>query len=135
MDHQRLSYVLPSNTPILPSHSLHDSAIPSRVLQERCSNRQDELSDSDYHIYRKDENISPNDRAFYMDIRHSPYTGGEELKLPAEIIKDSNRLWNHLLRCKPYNKYRNRQPKRVPPNQVIKWPEHMEIAFCRGTSL
>jgi hypothetical protein len=133
MDHHRMSSILPSSSSAVPGHSLHDSAVPSRVLQERCSNRQDDLSDSDYYVYRKGESLSPNDRAFYTDIRQSPYTGVKP-RLPAEIIRDSNRLWHQLLRCKPYSKYRNRQPKDAPPNQDMKWPEHMEIAFCRGTS-
>jgi hypothetical protein len=133
MDHQRMSCILPSNAPALVGHSLHDTTIPSRVLQERCNNRQDDISEPECHVYRKGEILSPNDRAFFNDIRHSPYTGAQP-RLPAEIVKDSNRLWHQLLRCKPYSKYRNRQPKDAPPNQDIKWPEHMEIAFCRGTS-
>jgi hypothetical protein len=123
--------MLPSNTPALPVYSLHEPAVSSRILQERCGNRQDDLPDSEYHLIRKGESLSPNDRAFYNDIRQSLHTGAKS-RLPAEIIRDSNRLWHQLLRCKAYNKYRTRQPKDAPPNQEIKWPEHMEIAFCRG---
>jgi hypothetical protein len=55
-------------------------------------------------------------------------------KSESEIIREANRLWHRLLKCKPYVKYRSRQPKDVPSTQEVKWPEHMEIAFCRGKS-
>jgi hypothetical protein len=125
-----MSCILPSNAPVLPGHNLHDTGPQSRVLQERCSNRQDDHSDSG-HVFRKGEPPLPNDNIFYNDIRLNPYTGFEK-KTPAQIVNESNRLWLRLLRCKPYIKYRSRQPKDAPPNQDLKWPEHMEIAFCRG---
>jgi hypothetical protein len=126
-----MSCILPSNAPALAAHSIYESAGQSRVLQERCSNRQDDPPDSESNLYRKGQPLSPNDRAFYNDIRQSLYTGVKP-RVPAEIVRDSNRLWHQLLRCKAYNKYRTRQPKEAPPHQDIKWPEHMEIAFCRG---
>jgi hypothetical protein len=130
MDHQRSS-ILPSNAPALHARSIHDPVIPSRVLQERCSNRQDDLSDSDA-LYRKGESsIAQTDNAFFYDIRHNPYNQLPKLT-SAEIINESNRLWHRLLRCKHYAKYRSRQPKDAPPSHDLKWPEHMEIAFCRG---
>jgi hypothetical protein len=122
--------VLPSNAPAPAEHNLYDTAIPNRVLQERCNNRQDDFLESD-HLYRKGETLSQTDGIFFSDISLNPYTGIEK-KSPAQIVSESNRLWHRLLICKQYIKYRSRQPKDILPNQDLKWPEHMEIAFCRG---
>lgn len=134
MDHQSISCILPSNAPALPGH-LHDSAIPSRVLQERCNNRQDELSESD-QVYRKAKPLSREDSSFFNDIRLNPPIDARtgHPRSPAEIHKGANALWHRLLKCQPYIKYRDRQPKATAPSQEVKWPEHMEIAFCRGIS-
>ncbi|KAF2435603.1 hypothetical protein EJ08DRAFT_345539 [Tothia fuscella] len=130
MDHQRMSCILPSNAPALAGRRLHDSTIPSGVLQERCSNRQDDLSDLDI-AFRKGE-TSRNDSVFFNDIRLNSYTDFEK-KTPAQIISKSNKLWHEFLQCDAFKKYHKRPSKDAPPLEAKSiWPEHMEIAFCRA---
>jgi hypothetical protein len=49
-----------------------------------------------------------------------------------EIQREALDLWRRLNRCVPYKKYRDRKPKETQSSLDIKWPEHMEIAFCKG---
>lgn len=124
MDHQGSSCILPSNAPsAFHEHGLPDH-VPYRVLQEACGNRGVE-SDRGFQ-YPKAEYTLPSENVFLNHVRR------ESKRTEEDKDREANRLWRHLNRCKQYVKYRNRKPKEAMPNQDIKWPEHMEIAFCRG---
>lgn len=136
MGQQSMSLILPFNTPpskYLPSNA---SSLPQleygesgRVLHERCSNREDGSEFNQEHP--KSEQFSPAETAFVNDFQHGKYPNVRH-KTAEDIIREANRLWRQLLRCKAYSKYRERKPKDTPSAQDMKWPEHMEIAFCQG---
>lgn len=124
MDHQGSSCILPSNAPL----GFHDHSLPHRVLQEACGNRGPE---SDYGFpYVKAEHTLPSENGFCEPVRRHSRRDREPTE--EEICVEAKRLWNRLHNCKQYEKYRSRQPKEVPPGQELKWPDNLEMAFCKG---
>ena len=129
MDQQGPSCILPSNTPTFHDHDLPECTVPYRVLQEGCGNKQ---FDAEHNFqYNNLELSSPSEN----DILDS----NRRRKISRELTEDdvqrqATKLWCHMLRCKPYAKYRSRKPEEGAPNKDIKWPEHMEMAFCRGST-
>jgi hypothetical protein len=131
LDHDKMPLILPSNS--LPSNAptlpqLEEYGVHSRPLQGRRSSRQDELLDFDY---QRPGQLSPAESAFINDFRRGKYPNVKH-KSAEDIIKEANRLWRRLLRCKAYSKYRERKPKDNPTSQDMKWPEHLEVIFCQG---
>ncbi|KAE9993063.1 hypothetical protein EG327_006592 [Venturia inaequalis] len=132
LDHEKMplilpSNALPSNAPALPQ--LEEYGVHSRSYQGRCSSRQEEVLDYDYQ--RCAQPFSPAESAFISDFRRGKYPNVKH-KSAEDIIKEANRLWRRLLRCKPYSKYRERKPKDNPTSQDMKWPENLEVAFCQA---
>lgn len=129
MDQQGTSCILPSNAPAFNDHDLPESTVPYRVLQESCGNKQ---YDAEHNFqYSKPDYSSPSENDFLDGTRRRRIS--RELT-EEDVQRLATKLWRHMLRCKPYAKYRSRQPKEGASNQDIKWPEHMEMAFCRGST-
>jgi hypothetical protein len=129
MDQQGTSCILPSNAPSFHDHDLPDPTVPYRVLQQACGNSQ---FDAEHNFqYSKLEYSSPSENDILDGTRRRRIS--KELT-EEDVQRLATKLWRHMLRCKPYAKYRSRQPKEGASNQDIKWPEHMEMAFCRGGS-
>jgi hypothetical protein len=130
MDQQSTSCILPSNAPAFCDHGLSEPTVPYRVFQEGCGNKQ---FDAEHNFqYSKLDCSSPSENDFLDGTRRK--------RISRELAEEdaqrlAMKLWRHMLRCKPYAKYRSRQPKEGASNQDIKWPEHMEIAFCRGPTV
>ncbi|TID26642.1 TEA-domain-containing protein [Venturia nashicola] len=132
LDYEKMPLILPSNT--LPSNApslpqLEEYGVHNRSYQGRCSSRQEELLDYDYQ--RCAQPFSPAESAFINDFRRGKYPNVKH-KSAEDIVKEANRLWRRLLRCKPYSKYRERKPKDNPTSQDMKWPENLEVAFCQA---
>jgi hypothetical protein len=131
LDHRKMPLILPSNS--LPSNAptlpqLEEYGVHSRRFQGQCSSRREELLDFDY---QKPGQLSLAESAFANDFHRGKYPNVKH-KSADDIIKEANRLWRRLLRCKAYSKYRERKPKDTPSAQDMKWPEHLEVAFCQG---
>jgi hypothetical protein len=139
MDHphqQPVTCILPSNAPILAEHAYHElSSTPSRVLQERCGNRRDEPPE-EQRLKRAFDLLETTEANFLANVRRGRFKALEK-KLP-QVIHDAKKLWRHLWRCEEFRRYRGRQPKdsdctAAPGDKSDKtWPDHMEVAFCRG---
>ncbi|QDS70932.1 hypothetical protein FKW77_006761 [Venturia effusa] len=131
LDHAKIPRILPSNA--LPSNAptlaqLEEFGVHNRRYQGQCSSRQEEL---DYDYQRSGQPFSPAESAFISDFRRGKYPNVKH-KSAEDIIKEANRLWRRLLRCKSYSKYRERKPKDNPTSQDMKWPENLEVAFCQA---
>ncbi len=126
MDQQATSCILPSNAPSFHDHDLPDPTVPYRVLQEGFRNSQFDAENN--FQYRKLEYSSPSETDFLDSARRKRIS--KELT-EEDVQRLATKLWRRMLRCKPYAKYRGRQ-KEGASNQDVKWPEHMEMAFCRG---
>ncbi|KAJ9668404.1 hypothetical protein H2201_001452 [Coniosporium apollinis] len=125
--------MLPSNAPPLPEELIEDVRATSRVLQERCGNRQHDVLDPEQFGFRKREASSPVENLYSESL---PCYDVPELNLAQQLDRRSNEvieknsavLWQNVHKCDAYRKYRSRQPKNSAEREQ-KWPEHMEAAF------
>jgi hypothetical protein len=125
MDHPASGCILPSNAPAL---AYHGNYLSLRVLQEACGNRGLESEHSPQAI--KTDHKLPSENDFAESDRRESRRDQDPTQ--QEIDEEANRLWRALYRCKAYEKYRSRQPKVPVATQEQKWPDHIEIAFCKG---
>ncbi|KAF2493912.1 hypothetical protein BU16DRAFT_562868 [Lophium mytilinum] len=122
MELRRHSCVLPSNAPAFDSFS-------SRVLQERCGNRQHEYLDSDiperkYLPTSPVENLYRNGISTYVGSHHGGITSHPDCKSEEQINSETQKVWRQLQRCGAYCKYRDKPSKDT--RDLVKWPEHMD---------
>ncbi|KAL1620928.1 hypothetical protein SLS54_005859 [Diplodia seriata] len=133
---ERSSCILPSNAPALHDSIIDDIGVARPILQERCSNRQQDFLDTDHRkhgLYQPAENFYNNSAAQgYLASAQSSHAGYAASAWLADederVRQEAARLWRMLSRSDAYRKYRARQPKDCR-EQDQKWPEHMELAF------
>lgn len=137
MELRRHSCVLPSNAPALQDNSLQDLSIPSRVLQERSSNRQHAYLDFDLSVRKKPIPSLPIESTYSNGLGAYLTAHGivasqlvDPQKGEAIINHQTAKLWRALQQSEAYRKYRLRQPKES--KDQARWPDHMEYAFWRG---
>jgi len=136
MELHQSSCIVPSNAPALPEELIEDVKATSRILQERCGNRQHDILDPEQFGFRKRDASSPVE-IFYPESlpcydTPEPNLAQQLDRRPDEVIeKNSAVLWQNVHKCDAYRKYRSRQPKNSAEREQ-KWPEHMEAAFFTG---
>ncbi|EKG18486.1 hypothetical protein MPH_04288 [Macrophomina phaseolina MS6] len=137
----RSSCILPSNAPSLHDSIIDEIGVARPILQERCSNRQQDFLDADHRkhgLYQPAENFYNGAAQSYLassQTSHASYAASSWLADEDERVRqEAARLWRMLSRSDAYRKYRARQPKDCR-EQDQKWPEHMELAFFSGRTL
>ncbi|KAF2476143.1 TEA-domain-containing protein [Lindgomyces ingoldianus] len=128
-----LHSVLPSNAPALPPTPLPESAIPSRVLQERSGNRGNTYTD-DSNVWKS--SFPPVENFYSHNVGGDFFAEGIaahlcDEKSEEQINHETAKLWRLLEQSEKYRKYRARQPK-TKKEREQKWPDNLEHAFFRG---
>ncbi|KAF2401769.1 TEA-domain-containing protein [Trichodelitschia bisporula] len=129
MDHR----VLPSNDPSLPDHlTLPTSGVPQRVLQERSGNRQDELAHSEHHIREMKQSSHSSENEITSHTRRSTNPFSLRHRSEADILEETNRLYNACMEVPEFREYRQGQQCRQRGSKQQIWPDRVELAFMRA---
>ena len=125
---QPVQCILPSNAPILQTDGGY-----SRILQESCGNRRIDSYGQEHELSRQSPvHILPDENYLIDDVYHN--NSQTSLLREQEIKRQTDRLCQRFLNCKPYAKYRANVAKAAKKADV-KWPIELEMAFFRGQIL
>lgn len=137
---------LDPSTLLSPSVPIEECEARSRVLQELCGNSRHEYGERDPPDDRKASNTLPSDHHHYSSLGLTNYANsyhpalrryGLEKRRERSTEREFQALWRRLQENEGYQTYRKRQPcnSERGMEKESKWPDFLEVAFFRGTSI